>query len=47
MDAKITIDDPKAFTKPFSVDVSFNLAPNLDLLESLCENEKDVAHIGK
>ena len=47
MDVKITIDDPKAFTKPFSVDVSFNLAPNMDLLESLCENEKDVAHIGK
>lgn len=47
MDVKIAIDDPKAFTKPFAVDVSFDLAPNLDLLESLCENEKDAAHIGK
>ena len=47
MDAKITIDDPKAFNKPFSLDVSFNLAPSLDLLESLCENEKDSAHISK
>jgi hypothetical protein len=46
MDVKITIDDPRAFTKPFSVDVSFNLTPNLDILESLCDNEKDVAHVG-
>ncbi len=47
MDAQITIDDPKAYTKPFSIDISFNLAANLDLLESLCENEKDAAHIAK
>ena len=47
MDATITIDDPKAYTKPFSIDVSFNIAPNVDLLESLCENEKDSAHISK
>jgi hypothetical protein len=43
MDIEITIDDPKAYTKPWTVDVGARLLPNSELLEFIClENEKDV-----
>jgi hypothetical protein len=42
----ITIDDPKAYTKPWSVTAEATLLPNTDLMEFIClENEKDT--IGK
>jgi hypothetical protein len=40
MDAQFTFDDPKAFTKPWSVSVKLNLLPDTDLLEHHCDNEK-------
>ena len=43
MDIEITIDDPKAYTKPWTVNVGARLLPNSELLEFIClENEKDV-----
>jgi hypothetical protein len=43
MDIQITIDDSKAYTKPWTVTVGARLAPNTELLEFIClENEKDV-----
>ena len=45
----VTIDDPKAYTRPFTVAVNSHLALDTDLLEYAClENEKD-AHrlVGK
>ena len=43
MDIQITIDDPKAYTKPWTVTVQARLLPNTELLEFIClENEKDV-----
>jgi hypothetical protein len=42
MDLQITIDDPKAYTKPWSVAVPADLLANTDLMEFIClENEKD------
>jgi hypothetical protein len=42
MDIQITIDDPKAYTKPWTVNVEATLATNGDLMEFIClENEKD------
>ena len=42
MDIQITIDDPKAYTKPWTVTVEATLATSGDLLEFIClENEKD------
>jgi hypothetical protein len=41
MDIQITIDDPKAYTRPWSANARFDLAPDSELLESICENEKD------
>ena len=43
MDLQITIDDPKAYTKPWSVAVETTLSMNTELMEFIClENEKDV-----
>jgi len=45
MTVEVTIDDPKAYTKPWSVKIPFNLLPDTELIESICENERDHAHI--
>jgi hypothetical protein len=43
MDFEMTIDDPKVFTRPFIVKTERLLAPDTDLLEDVCENERDRA----
>jgi len=45
----VTIDDPKAFTKPWNVKLAWRLVPDTDLIESICEeNNRDKAHmVGK
>jgi len=46
VDVRITIDDPKTYTKPFSFGVTFRLLPDTDILEWYCaENEKDRKHL--
>jgi hypothetical protein len=40
----ITIDDPKAYAKPWSAKVPVHLLPDSDLIETFCENEKDLVH---
>lgn len=46
LDIEVTIDDPKAYTKPWTVKLDQILMPDTDLLEYYCqENEKDNAHI--
>jgi hypothetical protein len=44
LEIDITIDDPKAYTKPWSAKVPAKLLPDTDLIETYCENEKDQAH---
>ncbi len=42
MQLSITFEDPKAYTKPWTINVAVNLAPDTELLEYVClENEKD------
>ena len=41
----MTIDDPKVFTRPFTVKTERLLAPDTDLLEDVCENERDRLHL--
>jgi len=43
MDFEMTIDDPKVFTKPFTMKRERLLAPDTDLIEDVCENELDRA----
>src|SRR5437667_303004 len=45
LDVQITFDDPKTYTKPWSAAISFDLYPDTELIESICENEKDRAHL--
>jgi hypothetical protein len=49
IDIEVTIDDPKAYTKPWSVKLSWGLLPDTDLIESICEeNNIDLPHmVGK
>jgi len=46
---EITIDDPKAYTAPWTVKLNQSIALNTDLLDTIClENEKDLPHmVGK
>jgi len=45
MDVEVTIDDPKVYTKPFSIKFTDRLLPDSDVTEYFCnENEKDQPH---
>ena len=41
----MTIDDPKAFTRPFSFKIDKTFAADTELLESVCENDRSVPHM--
>jgi hypothetical protein len=45
MDLQLTIDDPKMYTRPFAIKVTEVLLPDTDILEYVCENETDRAHL--
>ena len=48
MEIEFTFDDPKTYTKPWAAKVAFDLMPDTELLEYVCENERDAHHmIGK
>jgi hypothetical protein len=43
---EVTIDDPKAYTKPWTVTVYQKLMPDTELIEFVCqENDKDGPHL--
>jgi hypothetical protein len=44
LEIEITIDDPKAYVKPWRAKVPVRLLPDTDLIETYCENEKDQIH---
>ncbi len=39
MDLIITIDDPKAFVKPWMNTIPLKLLPDLELIEAFCDNQ--------
>lgn len=46
MDVAITIDDPKAYTAPWTVTEPAELQPDTELIEYICEeNNRDAQHI--
>ena len=45
LEIEITVDDPKAYTKPWTVNVNQAVVLDTDLLEGFCENEKDQSHL--
>jgi hypothetical protein len=40
----ITIDDPDSYSKPWTAKVNLRLLPDTDLIEDVCDNERDNAH---
>jgi hypothetical protein len=47
LEYEITFDDPKFYSRPFTVRVPHELVPDNDIFETFCENEKDAAHLQK
>ena len=45
LEYEMTIDDPKAFTKPFTLKADKTLVPDSVLLEDICENERSGTHL--
>ncbi len=46
MDVEMTFDDPKMYTKPFTIKITNELWADSDIFEFFCnENEKDRAHM--
>jgi len=46
LEVEITVDDPKAYTKPFTFKVKQVLVSDTELIEFIClENEKDIQHM--
>jgi hypothetical protein len=45
MTMEITIDDAKAYTRPWSITIPFELLPDTELIENICENEKDATRL--
>jgi hypothetical protein len=48
LETVITIEDPKSYTKPFSVRTTHRIMPNTELIEFICnENEQSSQHYDK
>ena len=48
LEIAVTIDDPKAYTKPWTATLKEHLLPDTDLLEMTCENSRGTEHmVGK
>lgn len=46
LEIEVTIDDPKAYTKPWTITVYQRLLPDTELIEFVCgENERDDPHL--
>jgi hypothetical protein len=45
LDYEITIDDPKTYTRPWKVTIAFESFADNELMEAVCENERDFEHL--
>jgi hypothetical protein len=45
LDYEITFDDPKFYSRKFTVRIPHELVPDNDTFEMFCENEKDAVHL--
>ena len=45
LELEMTFDDPKSFAKPFTLRMEKALAPDTELLEDICENERSNTHL--
>jgi hypothetical protein len=48
LDVAVIIEDPKTFTKPFTIHFTEQLLADTDVIEHICaEDEKDAPHTAK
>ena len=45
IDLQVTLDDPKAYTRAWTLPVDLELLPDGELIEYVCENERDAPHL--
>jgi hypothetical protein len=45
IDLQVTLDDPKAYTRSWTLPIELDLIPDGDLIEYFCENERDSPHL--
>ena len=45
LEIQFSFDDVKFYTRPWSATVRFDLVPDTELIEYVCENEKDLVHL--
>jgi hypothetical protein len=46
LEIELTVDDPKAYTKPWTIQLSQSIVLNSELMDYIClENEKDFPHL--
>ena len=45
IEVELTIDDPKAYTTAWTVKIPWEFLPDTELLDWVCENEKDAQHL--
>ena len=46
LEIQVTVDDPKAYTKPWTVTIPLTLQADDELIEYVCgENNKDIEHL--
>lgn len=44
MKIDLTVDDPKYYSKPFTATIQFRINADTEMIENICENERDQAH---
>jgi hypothetical protein len=45
LEVQVTLDDPKAYTRLWTLPMEFALMPDEQLIEYVCENERDKSHL--
>jgi hypothetical protein len=45
MDIGVTIDDSKAYTKPWTVNIPVQMVADAELIETVCENQRGIEHL--
>jgi hypothetical protein len=45
LDVQITFDDPKTYTRSWTIPFHFDLLPDTNMIEYVCENERDSRHL--
>jgi hypothetical protein len=45
IDLQVTLEDPKAYARPWTLPIELELIPDGELIEYICENERDAQHL--